>query len=55
MSSDRISNQSSRTKTSDEQDDGASRLLKSRAFILVELAVFTILAGMMFISCFRLN
>ena len=34
---------------------GATRSLKSRAFVLIELVVTAILAGMMLISCFRLN
>jgi len=36
-------------------EGGASGGLKSRAFILIELLFSAILAGMMLISCFRLN
>jgi hypothetical protein len=36
-------------------EGGASGSLKSRAFILIELLFIAILAGMMLISCFRLN
>ena len=37
------------------QPGGATGRLKARAFILIELVVTAILAGMMLISCFRLN
>jgi hypothetical protein len=36
-------------------EGGACGSLKSRDFILIELLVTAILAGMMLISCFKLN
>jgi hypothetical protein len=42
-------------KRSLQHRGGVSGRLKSLAFILIELLVIAIMAGMMLISCFKLN